>query len=49
MNDKYVICKQCPKFDNKLKICQVCKCFMPVKTRMPGTKCPEGKWQQQVK
>ena len=19
MNDKYVICKQCPKFDNKLK------------------------------
>ena len=45
MNEKYAICKQCEKFDNKLKLCKVCKCFMPVKTRLPNTKCPLGKWE----
>jgi hypothetical protein len=25
-------------------MCKVCKCFMPVKTRLAFTECPKGKW-----
>ena len=45
MNQRYLICKQCDRFDNKFKICGECKCFMPVKSRIPGTTCPLGKWE----
>jgi hypothetical protein len=41
---KLDICKQCESFDNTLKVCKVCHCFMPAKTRLPGQVCPVGKW-----
>lgn len=42
--EKLAICKQCEKFNNTLKTCQLCHCFMPAKTRLPGTECPIKKW-----
>jgi len=44
--EKLTICKQCEHFLNVTKVCNVCKCFMPVKTRIPGLHCPleEPKW-----
>lgn len=42
--EKLAICKSCDKFDNKIKVCGICKCFMPVKTRIPGLHCPDKKW-----
>lgn len=44
MNEKYLICKKCEHFNDTIKVCKVCSCFMPVKTRLPDTKCPKGYW-----
>jgi len=44
MNDRYKICKQCDKFNNVLKTCTICHCFMPVKTKIPQADCPLKKW-----
>jgi len=29
-----------------LKVCKVCKCFMPLKAKLKRTKCPLGKWEK---
>ena len=42
--DKMKICLQCDEFRKSTKQCKICNCFMPVKVRLPGQKCPEGKW-----
>ncbi len=44
MNDRYKICKSCDKFNNTLKTCTVCHCFMPVKTKLNWAECPLKKW-----
>ena len=44
MNEKYLICKKCEKFNDTLKTCKVCHCFMPVKTKLPNVECPLQKW-----
>jgi hypothetical protein len=49
MNESYKICKECDRFDNKLKICEVCHCFMPIKTKLPIASCPLGKWDNRDK
>jgi len=41
---RYTICKQCPKFNQGVKTCQECGCFMPAKTKLDGATCPIGKW-----
>ena len=41
---KLDICKQCENFNNTTKICGICHCFMPAKTRLPGQSCPIDKW-----
>jgi recombinational DNA repair protein RecR len=42
--EKLAICKTCENFNNTVKVCNVCHCFMPVKTRIPGLHCPINKW-----
>ena len=42
--EKLAICKQCEKFNDTIKVCGVCLCFMPAKTRLPGQSCPLNKW-----
>lgn len=42
--ERYEICKSCDRFNNILKICKECNCFMPVKTRFQFAWCPIGKW-----
>jgi hypothetical protein len=37
------ICNTC-KYLNKIKLCQICNCFMPIKTKLHGMKCPIDKW-----
>ena len=44
MNDRYQICKQCEEFNDLLKTCKICHCFMPVKTKLPHAECPLKKW-----
>lgn len=42
--ERLAVCKSCDKFNNTTKFCGVCHCFMPVKTRLGFTECPEKKW-----
>ena len=41
---KLDICKQCENFNMSSRFCNICSCFMPAKTRIPGMQCPEKKW-----
>ena len=47
MNERYKICKICDQFNNTLKTCQICHCFMPIKTKLPQAECPLKKWTAQ--
>tara|TARA_X000001388_G_C2224937_1_gene120763 strand:- start:1331 stop:1516 length:186 start_codon:yes stop_codon:yes gene_type:complete len=38
------ICDKCPHLEKKYYKCDVCGCFMKVKTQLGFSKCPEGKW-----
>jgi hypothetical protein len=38
------ICEECPSLKKPLNQCDICKCFMDVKTKFNGTRCPVGKW-----
>ena len=42
-SDRLSICKGCPELSS-WNICNKCGCVMPVKVRIPGMKCPIGKW-----
>jgi hypothetical protein len=42
--ERMKICKQCENLGNPLPFCKICKCFMPLKTRVPIAHCPIGKW-----
>ena len=43
---RITICKECDKFIKEIKICNVCKCFMPAKIGFSFTSCPLGKWSE---
>jgi hypothetical protein len=38
------ICKSCEEFIKLTAQCDVCGCFMKVKTMIKSAKCPKGKW-----
>jgi hypothetical protein len=42
--ERYEICKKCEKFNNLIKVCSECKCFMPVKAHFKESYCPIQKW-----
>ena len=37
-NSRYNICKECPHFKPKSKRCELCGCFMKVKTKIISQK-----------
>jgi hypothetical protein len=41
---RFSICQSCDELTEKWHTCKICSCWMPVKARIPGTKCPIGKW-----
>ena len=45
-DEKYKICQECEYFKSTTKQCKICGCFMPLKTLLPGMKCPHNppKW-----
>lgn len=38
------ICNDCPHLKRKLSQCELCHCFMKLKTKLPKARCPIGKW-----
>lgn len=48
-NARYDICKACDKFNETTTQCNVCHCFMAMKTYLPYSSCPLKKWTAIVK
>jgi hypothetical protein len=46
--ERYAICKSCEEFNNTIKTCKKCGCFMPAKVAVSYVQCPIGKWRQHV-
>ena len=44
MNDRLKICIVCEHYDESKQKCKKCGCNMKIKTAIPLTKCPIGKW-----
>lgn len=42
--DRFAICKNCDQFWDAVKVCKVCKCYMPAKTKLQDSRCPLRKW-----
>jgi len=42
--ERYSICKACENFIELTTQCKKCGCFMKVKTKIAGSKCPIDKW-----
>jgi hypothetical protein len=38
------ICNLCENFKKEYKICDMCGCFMPLKSKIKQLSCPKGKW-----
>lgn len=43
-NFRMDICVQCDRLITLTKQCRECGCFMNMKTKLLGAKCPLGKW-----
>ena len=41
--ERQKICKECDQL-NGLNMCNICNCFMPGKTLLKSSDCPQGKW-----
>ena len=39
------ICNNCNNFNQPVKICKECGCYMPAKAMFANSACPESKWQ----
>ena len=45
---RYKTCKECPEFNNIVKVCTECYCFMPAKVLIKEINCPLGRWKSEV-
>ena len=43
--DRMTICESCDRF-TAAKTCEICQCYMPLKTTMANMKCPIEKWTE---
>ncbi len=43
-NVRFDMCKNCDHFFAPTSLCNKCGCYMPVKTYLPFSSCPIGKW-----
>ena len=39
------ICKECDRYNSKVKSCKECGCFMPAKVLLKKSFCPLLKWK----
>ena len=46
--ERYNICLECDNLRKTIKICKLCGCFMPAKTKLPWAECPDDppKWNK---
>lgn len=39
-------CENCMRYDKQGQKCEICGCFMPLKTTMANMRCPIDKWTE---
>jgi hypothetical protein len=44
--DRMAICEGCGRFREETKTCEICGCFLPLKTAAANMECPIGKWTE---
>lgn len=42
---RLAICERCPEFVKDSRQCEVCTCFVDIKTQLKTAKCPIGRWR----
>jgi len=45
-NERMEICKGCDRFDANKQTCDLCGCYLPVKTAMANMRCPQDLWTE---
>jgi len=45
-NDRTTICESCDRYRADSQTCEICGCYMPLKTTMANMKCPIDKWEE---
>jgi len=48
-NERMEICKKCDRFDVDKQTCDLCGCYLPVKTCLANMKCPQDLWLEYKK
>jgi hypothetical protein len=43
--ERLSICQECPRFAKLTNQCKECGCQMNLKTKLPNSFCPLGKWE----
>jgi len=44
--ERLEICEGCDRYRPESKICEICGCFLPLKTAAANMSCPIGKWEE---
>jgi len=45
-NERMSICEQCDHFKPMTGQCEICQCYMKLKTTMANMRCPLDKWEE---
>lgn len=43
-SSRLAICNSCDNFNQTIKTCKLCGCYMPAKTMLAASDCPDNKW-----
>lgn len=43
--ERLLVCESCDRYTEK-KTCEICMCYMPLKTTMANMECPIQKWSE---
>ena len=44
--ERMAICESCDRYRSDSQTCEVCGCFMPLKTASANMRCPVDKWEE---
>ena len=47
--ERMAICEKCDRFNSDIQTCDLCGCFMPLKTTISNMKCPQDLWMEYAK
>jgi hypothetical protein len=44
--ERMMVCRTCERFRPDSQTCEMCGCFMPLKTASANMRCPLDKWEE---